>query len=160
MPVPTDPRRPAIVRTRARTRPAPATCVPAGWSERQVRAAVLTALAEPVCLADPLRRLVRVTPPGGQEQHDNRVDRGPDLIAHLAGRFSGRDDQRNAFGPWPPSPGTSSARREPHRRVRLAGRERATHPRTDVVVLDLERGEPFQLLGAAQMRLRGFGEPR
>jgi hypothetical protein len=42
--------------------------------------------------------------------------------------------------------------------VRLAGRERAAHRGTDVVVLDLERGEPFQLLGAAKMRLRGLGE--
>ena len=42
--------------------------------------------------------------------------------------------------------------------MRLAGRERTTHRRTDVVVLGLERGEPFQLLGAAKMRLRGLGE--
>src|SRR5215467_6320172 len=41
---------------------------------------------------------------------------------------------------------------------RIAGRERTTHRGTDVVVLGLERGKPFQLLGAAKMRLRGLGE--
>ena len=42
--------------------------------------------------------------------------------------------------------------------MRLAGCERATQRGTDVVVLGLERGEPFQLLGTAQMRVRGLGE--
>jgi hypothetical protein len=100
-----------------------------------------------------------VAPPGAHEVHDQGVHHGPDLIGHLAGRFRGRGDQLHAFGPVPAEPPVpAGARREPHCPVRLAGRDRTTHRRTDVVVLGLERGEPFQLLGAAKMRLRGLGE--
>src|SRR5438034_2621392 len=120
---------------------------------------MLTALAEPVSLVYPLRRLVLVAPPGAQEQHDKGVHYGPDLIGHLAGNGGGRRDQLVALSLVPAEPPVpAGARREPHGPVRLAARDRTTHRRTDVVVLGLKRGQPFQLVGAAKMRLRGFGE--
>ena len=42
--------------------------------------------------------------------------------------------------------------------MRFTGGDRPTHRGADVVVLGTERGEPFQLLGAAQMRVRDLGE--
>ena len=91
--------------------------------------------------------------------HDKRVHRGPDVIGHLALCAGGRDEQLDALGLVPAEPPVPArGRREPHRRLRLTRRERAAHRRTDVVVLDLERGEPAHLLGAAQVRIRGLGE--
>ncbi len=120
---------------------------------------MLTALAEPVCFVDPLRGLALVAPPGAQEHHDKGVHHRPDLIGHLAGNGGGRGDQLVALGLVPAEPPVpAGARREPHRPVRLTGRDRTTHREADVVVLDLKRGQPLQLLGAAKMGLRGFGE--
>jgi hypothetical protein len=53
---------------------------------------------------------------------------------------------------------SSSGCRQPHRRLRFVGGQRTAHRGTEVVVLGLERGEPFQLFGAAKMRLGGLGE--
>ena len=108
---------------------------------------------------DPLHHLVFVTPPAAQEVDDERVHQGTGLIDHLTGHVRGRGEQLNAFGLVPAEPPVpAGASSEPHRRLRLAGRERAAHRGTDVVVFGLERGKPFQLLGAAKMRLRGLGE--
>ena len=97
--------------------------------------------------------------PAPTNMHDQRVHHGPDLVGHLAGHFRGGSEQLEALGLVPAEPPVEAgASREPHRRLRLAGGERAAHRRTDVVVLGLERGEPVQLLGAAQVRLRGLGE--
>ena len=127
--------------------------------ELQRRVMALNTLADFVSLVDPLLRLVLVTPPGGHEQYDERVHHGPDLVGRLAGRGDGCHDQLVALRlvpTEPPIPAGGSG--EPHRPVGPAGRERTAHRGTDVVVLDLDRGKPFQLLGAAKMRLRDFGE--
>jgi len=115
--------------------------------------------ADRVRLADPLLRLVFAGPAGGHERRYERVHRGPGLIGHLAGRPSRRHDQLAALGLVPAEPPVpAGGRREPHRPLRLAGHERTTHGGTDVVVLGLDRGEPFQLLGAEKMWIRGFSE--
>ena len=62
--------------------------------------------------------------PGGHERHDQPVHHGPDLVGHLAGRFRGGDAQLDALGLVPPSHSSSRRRRQPRRRLRLAGCER------------------------------------